>query len=76
MRYSVLLCSLADFLTNADRQTDGVTDREIFALLKLLSELKRMLYACQWTGSRSRVDTWFGLRPDPFPQADNYMSNV
>ena len=36
MRYSVLLCSLADFLTNAY----GLTDRETFANLKLLSELK------------------------------------
>ena len=36
MKYSVLLCSLADFLTNAY----GHTDREIFEILKLLSELK------------------------------------
>ena len=37
MRYFVQFCSLAGFLTNVDRQTDG---QRIFAILKLLSELK------------------------------------
>ena len=41
MIYSVLLCSLADIPTNAHR----VTDRETFANLKLLSELKTI----SWT---------------------------
>ena len=39
MRYSVLLCCLADFLTNVY----GQTDRETFANLKLLSKPMKVI---------------------------------